>query len=199
MGMDVSSHEGLPPGAQCAEHPAEPASVLCTRCGSFACNACTRSEPPESLCAQCVEMPPQGADRGLRLLAHLVDVLAVCVPLGTAVAYGLRASTSWQGTVMFTAGATAALVTTVVSLVGIQRTGQSIGKRLFGLQVLQSDGSRASLGQVVWLRNVLPLLFALVPGLGLIFLLADPLFIFGRFGQCLHDRLADTIVVQRRS
>ncbi|MDD9945539.1 MAG: RDD family protein [Myxococcales bacterium] len=139
------------------------------------------------------------ADRGLRLLAHIVDVVALCVPLGTAVVAGLRAEATGQATAIFVAGGAAALVTTVVSLVGIQRTGQSLGKRVFGLQVLQSDGSRATLAQVVWRRNVLPLLLGLVPVLGWLFWVADPLFIFGRFGQCLHDRLADTIVVQRRT
>jgi hypothetical protein len=40
-----------------------------------------------------------------------------------------------------------------------------------------------------------PTLIGMIPYVGWIFSLADPLFIFGESRRCLHDMLADTIVV----
>jgi hypothetical protein len=44
----------------------------------------------------------------------------------------------------------------------------------------------------VWLRNVVNWLISLVP----LYSVIDVLFIFGQTRQCLHDKLADTIVVK---
>jgi uncharacterized RDD family membrane protein YckC len=70
--------------------------------------------------------------------------------------------------------------------------GQSIAKKIFSLKVVRSDGSPVSLGRLIWLRNVVNWLISLIPLYGLI----DSLFIFGDSRQCLHDKIADTIVVK---
>ena len=44
----------------------------------------------------------------------------------------------------------------------------------------------------MWLRNVANIALGLIPFYGLV----DPLFIFGEQRQCLHDKIADTIVVK---
>jgi uncharacterized RDD family membrane protein YckC len=80
----------------------------------------------------------------------------------------------------------------VGTLVLMARSGQSIAKKLLGIKVVRSDGSQASLGRLFWLRNVVNLLLMIVP----FYWLIDPLFIFGERRQCLHDKLADTIVVR---
>jgi uncharacterized RDD family membrane protein YckC len=69
--------------------------------------------------------------------------------------------------------------------------GQSIGKRITGIKITRTDGSRASLGRIFWLRNVVNGLLSLIPLYGLI----DALFIFAETRQCLHDKIADTIVI----
>ena len=73
----------------------------------------------------------------------------------------------------------------------VRRNGQTIGKKLVGIKVIRSDGSRASLGRIFWLRNFVNALLGIVP----LYALIDHLFIFGEARQCLHDKLADTIVV----
>jgi uncharacterized RDD family membrane protein YckC len=70
-------------------------------------------------------------------------------------------------------------------------TGQSLAKKYFGIKVIRSDGSPASLSNLIWKRNVLNWLISIVPLYGII----EVLFIFGEDRQCLHDKIADTIVV----
>ena len=57
---------------------------------------------------------------------------------------------------------------------------------------MRSDGSDATLGRIFWLRNVVNALIAIIP----LYSLIDILFIFGESRQCLHDKIADTIVVK---
>jgi uncharacterized RDD family membrane protein YckC len=74
----------------------------------------------------------------------------------------------------------------------VVRNGQTIGKRLLEIKVVRSDGSRASLGRIFWLRNVVNGLLAFVPLYGLI----DLLLIFGARRWGIHDVIADTIIVR---
>mgnify|MGYP002787798774 FL=1 len=76
--------------------------------------------------------------------------------------------------------------------------GWTIGKRLVGIRIVRTDGSRASPARLFWLR-MFPLAFGLViPFVGWLVLLIDALFIFGAAQRCLHDLAADTIVVTAR-
>lgn len=74
----------------------------------------------------------------------------------------------------------------------VARYGQTMAKRLLEIRVVRSDGSQASLGRIFWLRNVVNGLLSIIPLYGLI----DLLLIFGERRQCIHDRIADTIVVK---
>lgn len=74
----------------------------------------------------------------------------------------------------------------------VRRNGQSIAKKMLHIKVVRSDGSLVSLGRIFWLRNVANAAFSLVPFYGFV----DMLFIFGEQRQCLHDKIADTIVVK---
>jgi uncharacterized RDD family membrane protein YckC len=78
----------------------------------------------------------------------------------------------------------------------IATNGQSIGKRLVGIKVVRTDGSRASFARIFLLRNVVNGLPNLLPYVGLLYQLIDPLLIYQESRQCLHDKLADTIVVR---
>jgi uncharacterized RDD family membrane protein YckC len=71
-------------------------------------------------------------------------------------------------------------------------TGQSLAKKYFNIKVVRSDGSQASLSNLIWKRNVLNWLISIIPIYGLI----EVLFIFGEDRKCLHDKIADTIVVE---
>jgi uncharacterized RDD family membrane protein YckC len=77
----------------------------------------------------------------------------------------------------------------------VYQNGQTIGKRLLGIKVVRTDGSRASLSRIFFLRYLLNTLFMWVPLAGGLYALVDPLMIFGEARRCCHDYLADTIVI----
>ena len=74
--------------------------------------------------------------------------------------------------------------------------GQTIGKKLLGLRILRSNGERASLGRLLGLRYFLGWVLLVIPFAGAIYGLADCLMIFRDSRKCLHDNIADTIVVK---
>jgi uncharacterized RDD family membrane protein YckC len=78
-----------------------------------------------------------------------------------------------------------------ITYVLVQRNGQTIAKKLLNIKVVRSDGTKASVARIFWLRNIVNALLGIIPFYGLV----DPLFIFGERRQCLHDKIADTIVV----
>jgi uncharacterized RDD family membrane protein YckC len=142
------------------------------------------------------------AERSTRLGAALVDGLIfgamVYVPLIVGTLF-LRVDAE-TGTAT---GMEFLMIGTGLALVGfiawmwmtirqLKETGQSLAKKYFNIKVVLSDGSPASLGTLIWKRNVLNGLLAIIPLYGLI----ELLFIFGEQRQCLHDRIADTIVVE---
>jgi uncharacterized RDD family membrane protein YckC len=77
----------------------------------------------------------------------------------------------------------------------VAANGQTIAKKLVGIKVVRSDGSRATVARIFWLRNVVNTLITLIPLIGGIYAIVDSLFIFTERKQCLHDKIADTIVV----
>jgi uncharacterized RDD family membrane protein YckC len=79
-----------------------------------------------------------------------------------------------------------------LTILFVSRNGQSIGKKLLGIKVVRSDGSKASLGRIFLLRNVVNTLLGIIPLYGLV----DALLIFGEARQCVHDKIADTIVIK---
>jgi uncharacterized RDD family membrane protein YckC len=82
-----------------------------------------------------------------------------------------------------------------LNILFVSRNGQSIAKKLMGIKVVRSDGSKASLGRIFWLRNAVNILIGIIPLLGSLYGLVDALLIFGAPRQCVHDKIADTIVV----
>ncbi|MCC9604773.1 RDD family protein [Blastopirellula sp. JC732] len=93
----------------------------------------------------------------------------------------------------------------------LTKSGETFGKSFFGLKIVRRDGKPASLARLVFVRYF-PLLvycsvfvyiellvrhgFAIIALAFLFSCLLDPLFIFTKEKRCLHDYLADTIVVK---
>ena len=147
------------------------------------------------------------ADRGTRLGAAILDSIIfsamVYLPfIVTAIfiapianATGVRGSSGAGGLVVMVGGlfALAGLaVWAVFTIRYVNENGQSIAKRMLGIKVIRTDGSPISLGRIFWLRNFLNTVLSVIPLYGIV----DALFIFGESRQCLHDKLADTIVVK---
>jgi uncharacterized RDD family membrane protein YckC len=155
------------------------------------------------------------AERGTRLLAASIDELLVlgiflpmvfgAVPAIIAMVSGgsdpesidtgdiVRAMLGGPGTIVTVV---ALIAWCVITAWFVAANGQSIGKRLVGIKVVRTDGSRASFARIFLLRNVVNGLPNLLPYVGWLYQLVDPLLIYQESRQCLHDRIADTIVVR---
>ena len=140
------------------------------------------------------------AGRGVRLGAVMIDRIlwgaAIVVPLLWGGIIDVKRTAFTPEAVSLTAWAL--FLAAIVALGGINayyviQNGQSLAKKWLGIKVLRKDGSRASLGRIFWLRNMVGTVISMV--LGGLWTLIDSLCIFGETRQCLHDRIADTIVV----
>jgi uncharacterized RDD family membrane protein YckC len=152
------------------------------------------------------------ASRGSRLGAASLDgligmIIAIpagisAVPMITSLATGGTYpgatqliqlwTSSWGGLITLMG----AIVWAVLTIRFVAANGQTIGKRMVGIKVVRKDGSKASLARIFWLRNVVNTIPSLLPLIGYLYTLVDLLMIFGESHQCLHDRIADTIVVK---
>jgi uncharacterized RDD family membrane protein YckC len=79
-----------------------------------------------------------------------------------------------------------------VTIKFLKANGQSIGKKACGIKTVRRDHSPVSVSRVIWLRNVVNTILGIIPFYGFI----DVLFIFGESRRCVHDHLADTIVIK---
>ena len=188
-------------GARCAQHVDRPATTICSRCGSYACALC-RTEAPDGqeYCGGCAsKVSHELAEPGTRLIAHMVDSLANGLPLIAMMVLGfiVAASTGEEGAIYLLAatglGVLGSLAVLGYQLYLLSTIGQTLGKRMMGIQVRRTDGSPVDLGRLILLRNFVPWFINSACG---IFFLVDALFIFGEERRCLHDQIADTIVVK---
>ncbi|CAM5529942.1 RDD family protein [Rhodanobacter lindaniclasticus] len=142
------------------------------------------------------------AGRGKRLGAALLDGLINAIwalpmvwslSMAADVKHGIKPAAPAMGLLML--GLLLLLGVFVVNCVMLHRSGQTIGKRMLDIAIVRTDGSRMSLPRYLFIR-VLPVgLLGAIPWVGWVVSLIDPLLIFGRDRRCLHDLIADTIVV----
>jgi uncharacterized RDD family membrane protein YckC len=74
--------------------------------------------------------------------------------------------------------------------------GQTVGKKLLGLRIVRSNGEAVAIGRMLGLRYFLGWIITMIPFIGALFALTDALLIFRDSRKCLHDNIADTIVVK---
>lgn len=138
------------------------------------------------------------ADRAARLGARIVDAILIVVAVFVAAVPLAIAGKSGSD-----AAAGFALLWMPVALLGLlswnlvwlHRYGQTPGKRLVNVRIVRSNGERVSLGRIIGLRWLVPAVLGSIPYLGVVFALVNILFIFRDDRRCIHDHLADTIVV----
>jgi uncharacterized RDD family membrane protein YckC len=147
-------------------------------------------EPPPLPATQRQEL----AGRGQRLLARITDQLlyAACF-LPLLVLALLPDRPDWGVSLGLLLALAGLLGLFVYNLALLGQSGQTIGKLWLGIRIVRSDGSDADLGRVFGLRIFLPWLISAF--VGPLFTLPDALCIFGNEKRCLHDLMADTIVV----
>lgn len=139
------------------------------------------------------------ADLGKRFLAAMADSLAGMVVMGPGLAMILYKPNNPDpllvlvGLGLLFVGFVALLVAQLWLL--IQRS-QSLGKYFLNIQIHDYEsGERADFVHCFLMRAVVSGLIGGIPCIGPIYSIVDIFFIFGEDHRCLHDKLANTYVV----
>jgi uncharacterized RDD family membrane protein YckC len=150
------------------------------------------------------------AGRGTRLAAHFLDGLVAIpafIPFFIAgfqeaaaqsavssipTAEAIPASASGPSGALLGVGVLLLLGVLIYQLILIAKESRTLGKKWMGCKIVRNDGSRASFGRIVGLRTIVNALISVIP----FYALVDMCFIFSDDRRCLHDRLADTKVVE---
>lgn len=148
------------------------------------------------------DLESRKASRGRRLGAALLDgvinvVWAVPIILGVMMAGGVRAGIKSAGPMLalMVLGLILLLAMIVINCVLVHRDGQTIGKRMLNIAMVRSSGERMGLVRYIFLRLLPISLLGAIPWVGQFAGLVDVLLIFGTQRRCLHDLIADTIVI----
>jgi len=156
---------------------------------------------------------PRLAERGTRLGAYMIDALVMLLLFAPAMVpaivlggFGSTADATPPAILVWAEAHPVAshIVWGIASLVvffavngyWLHTRGQSVGKRLLKIRIVRSSGERATLSRIIFARYLPTQAVGIVPFIGMLYPLIDILFIFGDSRQCLHDRIADTIVVK---
>ena len=157
---------------------------------------------PKATVADVAVEGPGLASRSSRFAAAMIDGLSLGILAGfpAGLAFGLSGIKTPE-----------ALLTTPLLIIPIllglvvwlsittyfvAKNSQTIGKKMIGIKVVRSDGSPITFMRIFLLRNVVNSVIGVIPYVGNLYQLIDHLFIFSDKQQCLHDKIADTIVVR---
>ncbi len=147
------------------------------------------------------------ADRGTRLGAKLLDGLIMgggFAVIGILAAISVPAFLSRRGggppvaflAVFAVLGGGLLLALMIWNIVWLSRYGQTIAKRILKIRIIRSDGEPVGMGRLLGLRIILMWVLESIPLLGPLFSLVNVCFIFRDDRRCIHDLIADTIVVK---
>ncbi len=144
------------------------------------------------------------AGRGRRLLATLVDlVLVPALAVFLVMAFGVTehaedfTSGAWVGKVLALSVAAYLLLNGYL----LWTRGQTVGKALLGICIVDAGGGRAPLWKLVCIRALFfPFMYLIVIWPLTLLPLADVALVFTRSRRCLHDLAAGTrvVTVERR-
>jgi uncharacterized RDD family membrane protein YckC len=148
------------------------------------------------------DLESRKAGRGQRLGAVILDGLINAFWAGpliwafmmsSSVNRGLKPAAPMVGLLLL--GFAVLIGVLVINCVLLHRHGQTIGKRTLDIAIVRTDGSRVGLLRVIFLRGLPVSLLSRIPVIGPLVWLVDSLLIFGSERRCLHDLIADTIVI----
>jgi uncharacterized RDD family membrane protein YckC len=140
------------------------------------------------------------ATRGSRLGAAIIDVIVAIALAGVATLLSVWRPWSNPNPDMWRFEFINATWGFAVFLLAhgylLAKHGQTIGKRIVGIRIVRPDGSAASFARLAGVRYGLLSLLNVVPLIGMVFGLVDSLCIFRASRRCLHDDIADTLVIK---
>ena len=135
------------------------------------------------------DLEARKASRGQRLGAAILDGLIVGIGAGIA-GYGVD-----NNKLVVVIGVLIFLAAVVGNCVLLHQNGQTIGKRTLGIKIVRSNGDRIGLGRIIGMRIIPVGILGAIPYIGGLVSLVDSLLIFNNERRCLHDMIADTIVI----
>lgn len=143
--------------------------------------------------ADASDLERRKSGRGKRLGAWLIDVMinVLCLVVLTADQWRRVSGTGLMAVI----GLLLLLIVAVVNGVLVYRFGQTLGKRALGIAMVRTDGDRMGLARYIFIRSLPVVAVGLIPFVGRLAMLGDALAIFGTQKRCVHDLIADTIVV----
>lgn len=74
--------------------------------------------------------------------------------------------------------------------------GQTIGKALLQIRIVRPDGTAATLARVLGLRYGIAYALVIIPAICGVYIILDSLLILRSSKRCLHDDIADTVVIK---
>jgi uncharacterized RDD family membrane protein YckC len=138
------------------------------------------------------------ATRGSRFWAVMIDLVLILVVMGVVAAvqpwnpfkpgggyWSFNLVESVFGLVVFV----------VINGHLLQKQGQTVGKMLLKIRIEGLDGSPVTVPQLAK-RYGIGYVLNIVPAIGSIYGLIDTFFIFRESRRCVHDLIADTVVVK---
>lgn len=136
-----------------------------------------------------------------RLGAFIIDLLVIIVPFivlmtlldtfSNATNMSYTDGFMFAIAIMFICG----LIYMVVNIWLLYKYGQTAGKRIIGIKILDQENNKPSLVKSFLIRTIVPVIILPVPVVGILFFITDALFIFRQDRRCLHDLIAGTKVV----
>jgi len=164
-------------------------------------------KPPTAQMTEVMSETDSGelAGRGTRLVAHLADGFIFIIPfmffIFAALFMGIHienleeSENGLMGGFLMLFLSLIIIAIFVVNLIWLHRNGQTIGKRIMSIKIVRTDGNRVGLLRIIFMRFFPIALLSNIPLIGGLLALLDPLMIFQKSRQCLHDQIADTIVI----
>jgi len=136
----------------------------------------------------------------MRLVAAIIDTIILMVILIPLMFVGGYFSTIMTGQkpgfgTQALWGGVGILIFLVVQGYPLNATGQTWGKKMLKIKIVDLEGRKPEFTRLFALRYLTTQVIGLVPFLGTIYGLVNVLFIFGEDRRCLHDKIAGTRVV----
>jgi len=164
-----------------------------------------RFAPPQAHVADLASDGVVLAERGTRLLAAVVDALVVggliwaaatVPPLKAMMESQAAASAENKGSLTLLSFVLGLVVFLLVQGWPLVTRGQTVGKMLFKLRIVRTDGTKPDAWRLLGLRYGVGMLTNLNPIVAMVYGILDCLLIFRESRKCLHDSIADTQVIK---